>query len=381
MNILLTLGRMPKGLDLARGFAANGCQVYVADPHKKHVCHYSNSVTKCFTVTPPNVSANDFVNDLLNIVHEQHIDLVVPVSEESVYAGLLKTKLPEAVAFFGPGFETARKLHDKFYFNQYLHELGFPAPACALHGTTEAEQLINNHDVVLKPLHASAGIDMEMLDKGSSIPATTHRPSMLQQRMRGRLLTSLSIARDGQCLGTGVYEGTVFTGSVAIAFERVDVIEPVSIFINTFIEKTGYTGFISFDLFIEDDGLAYAIECNPRLTSGIHLFENADVANAVSEQNSTSMIRYRKRRNFQHFWPCLGTTEMSLIKRGPFKKNLKHFLKSADVTWSRHDPLPFLMMNFCSTEILKKYFSKKMSLGEASITDIEWREGSLPETN
>ena len=381
MNVLLTLGRMPKGLELARGLAANGCQVFVADPHKNHISRYSNCVTQCFTVTPPNVSAPDFVDDLLSIVTAQSIDLVVPVSEESVYAGLLTTRLPDNVNFFGPDFETARKLHDKYCFNRYLHELGFPAPACALPGSSEAVQLIQQHDAVLKPIHASAGIDVLMLDKGASLPTSTQRPSMLQQRMHGRLLTSLSIARNGQCLGTGVYEGTIFTGSVAIAFERVDEFQAASDFIDAFIEKTNYTGFISFDLFIEDDGLAYAIECNPRLTSGIHLFENADVAKAVIDPNHAAPIRYRQRRYFQHFWPSLGTTEMSLIKRGPFKKNLKHFLKSADVTWSWQDPLPFVMMNFCSGEILKKYFSEKMSLGEATITDIEWREDSLLEVN
>lgn len=376
MNVLLTLGRMPKGLELARGLAANGCQVYVADPHKKHICRYSNSVTENFQVTAPSVSVESYVNDLLQIVNDRHIDLVVPVSEESVYSGLLKDKLPERVQYFGPGFVESRQLHDKYQFNQRLHLIGLPAPATALLGTSAAQALVAQHDVVIKPVHASAGIDIQYLTQGCELPEHTNRPSLVQQQMQGRLLTSFSVARDGVCLGTSVYEGTIMTGSVAIAFERVEDCAAVFQFVDAFIEKNNYTGFISFDIFVEADGLAYAIECNPRLTSGIHLFENSDVARAVINSNSDTHISYREQRQFQHFWPCLGTTELSLIKRGPFRKNFGHLVASDDVTWDRHDPMPAIMLNFCSVEIFIKYFREKMSLGEAAICDIEWREHS-----
>ncbi|MEM7026590.1 MAG: ATP-grasp domain-containing protein [Pseudomonadota bacterium] len=376
MNILLTLGRMPKGLDLARGFSNNDCQVFVADPHKNHISRYSNSITECRAVTAPNISADAFIQDLLEIVTDKSIDMVVPVSEESVYASLMKDRLPNNVSFFGPAFDTACMLHDKFRFNQYLHEQGFPAPACALLGDNAAEDLITNFDAVIKPVHASAGIDIQYLNKGDNLPGTTNRPAMIQQRMFGRLLTSLSLAKKGECLATGIYEGSIFSGSVATAFKRVDNIQAVNDFVDRFIENLNYSGFISFDLFLNEDGIAYAIECNPRLTSGIHLFETTDIAKAILEEEITTSIRFRQRDSFQHFWPCLGITEMSLINGGPFRHNLRHFLHSADVTWSNNDPLPFLMMNFCSMEIFKKYFLEKMSLGEAAITDVEWRGDS-----
>ncbi len=381
MNILLTLGRMPKGLELARGFAHQGCQVYVADPHKKHISKYSNSITDCFQVTAPNVSTESFLAELLEIVVTNSIDIVVPVSEESVYTAQIIEQLPEGVEYFGPGFDVARLLHNKYQFNQLLRSLDLPAPDSALLESDEAQSLINKHDCVLKPVHGSAGIDVQFIKRSGSLPAKTRRASMLQQQMKGRLFTSFSVARNGMCLGTGVYEGTIMTGSVAIAFQRIDDCPAVHDFVDTFIKQNNYTGFISFDLFIEEDGLAYAIECNARLTSGIHLLDNSDVARAVLNKDFTPPIRLKQQQAFQHFWPCLGATEMSLVTSAPFKKNLKHFLSSADVLWSKKDPLPFIMLNFCSGEILKKYFLQKMSLGEASICDIEWQEPSVQQLN
>lgn len=373
MNILLTLGRMPKGLDLARGLSAAGHTVFVADPHKNHVCRYSNAVQTSFRVSAPNINVDAYVDDMRAIVDANDIDMVIPISEESVFAAQIAEHLPSGVGFFGPTFNTARQLHDKFHFNRAAQGLGLPAPETALLGTPEAEDLAARYDVIVKPVHGSAGIGIECVPKGSSLPTKTSRPSLVQRQLKGRLVTSMSIAKDGACLGTGVYEGTIFSGSVAIAFQRADDTDPAHAWARMFIENTNYTGFLSFDMFIEDDGQAYAIECNPRLTSGIHLFDTESVARAITTDDAAPPVRLRERRKFQHFWPALGNVEASIVTGGFFDK-APHFFKSADITFDGRDPMPFVMFNFCSGEIFKNWIGKKMSLGEAAITDIEWRE-------
>ena len=382
-NVLLTLGRMPKGLDLARGLSRAGHRVFVADPHKRHICRYSNTVTEAFQVTPPNVSAQTYTEDLLDIVTRCAIDTVIPVSEESVYAAAVADALPAGVTFFGPGFETARALHDKFQFNRSAAAQGLGVPETALLGSPEAAALAATTDVIVKPRHASAGIGVTTVDRGTPLPATTARPSLVQRKLTGRLVTTFSVAINGRCLATSVYEGAIFAGSVAIAFARADGSAGAETWAAAFIEKTGYTGFISFDMFIDENGGAAAIECNPRLTSGIHLLETADIAEAIFADGAIP-IRQRPRNSFQHFWPCLGVTELSIFKGADvFRRNLRTFLGSADVTWDRADPVPFLMMNFCSGEILRKCLFGGMSLGEATIDDVEWREpeagsGAIP---
>ncbi len=372
MNVLLTLGRMPKGLDLARGLKAAGCTVFVADPHKNHICRHSNTVAKSIQVTAPNVSESRYLKDMVEAIRAHGIKLVIPVSEESVYAAKLIERLPDGVRFFGPAFETARDLHDKLRFNQIAAGLGLRVPKTARLGSPEADAIAAASDVIIKPIHASAGIDIKTIRKGTPLPRSRPRDSLVQQKMTGRLLSCLSLARDGRCLGTAVYEGTIFSGSVAIAFRRAIDSRPVEDWASRFIEATGYNGFISFDMFVEDDGHAYAIECNPRLTSGIHLFDTADLAHAVVAPTRTAPVQFRTQRAFQHFWPCLGVTEMALIKGG-FREKFHHLIRSADITWSGEDIMPFVMINFCSMEILKKCWRGQMSLGEAAITDVEWR--------
>jgi hypothetical protein len=52
-NLLLTLGRLPKALDVARGFADLGWRVVVAEPFKRHLAGASCLVARSHQVTAP----------------------------------------------------------------------------------------------------------------------------------------------------------------------------------------------------------------------------------------------------------------------------------------------------------------------------------------
>ena len=53
-TVLLTIGRMPKALEVARALAGAGHRVIVADPFAWHVCRVSRAVTSSFRTTAPN---------------------------------------------------------------------------------------------------------------------------------------------------------------------------------------------------------------------------------------------------------------------------------------------------------------------------------------
>lgn len=374
MNVLLTLGRLSTGLDLARGLSAAGHRVFVADPHKTHVSRYSSAVTKSFRVTAPRINADAFRDELLSIVDRHEIGLVVPVSEESIHASRIVPHLPTGVRYFGPGFEPARILHDKLAFNQRCHELGLTAPASGALFSHEARALVERTETILKPRHASAGVGFKTIARGGTLPATVERASMVQERITGQEVTSFSVVTDGRVLSTAVYEGTVMLGSVAIGFRRIDDAPAVLRWVERFAARTGYTGFLSFDFIIDQANVPQVLECNARLTSGVHFLETTAVARALSGEDTTSPVPLRKTARFQHFWPTLGLTEKALITRNAFNQHFAALTSSTDVTWSRRDPMPFLTMNFCTAEILKLAWREKVSLGAATVADIEWRE-------
>ena len=63
-TVLLTLGRLPKALDIARSFSSAGWRVVVAEPHRRHLAGASRSVARSIRVTAPAEDPAAYLRDL-----------------------------------------------------------------------------------------------------------------------------------------------------------------------------------------------------------------------------------------------------------------------------------------------------------------------------
>ena len=73
--MLLTLGRLPKALDVARSFKANGWRVIVAEPFKRHLLGASKAVAKSYRTTAPSVSRDRYLAELQQIIRDEGVAL------------------------------------------------------------------------------------------------------------------------------------------------------------------------------------------------------------------------------------------------------------------------------------------------------------------
>ena len=86
MNILLTLGRLAKGLELARSLNRAGHSVFIAEPFKWHLSKPSSAIKRSYQVTAPRTNKTQYLTDLKDIVERERIDLENPVSEAALFA-------------------------------------------------------------------------------------------------------------------------------------------------------------------------------------------------------------------------------------------------------------------------------------------------------
>jgi len=117
-TVLITVGRMPKGLDLARGFAAEGCRVVVADPYRWHVARLSRAVAATHRTVAPAREPDRYLEQLSDIVARERVELVVPVSEETMHVVRLGDRLPAGTRLFAGPAALVHTLHDKWRFNR-----------------------------------------------------------------------------------------------------------------------------------------------------------------------------------------------------------------------------------------------------------------------
>lgn len=371
-TVLLTLGRLPKALELARAFKRAGWRVVIAEPFSWHVSRLSNAVDVSLAVTAPAQDRQRYLDDILRVVAEQSIDLIVPVSEESMHVAALHGRLPAGVTLFAPSQDTLLSLHDKHAFITRAQSYGLNVPETFAATSPEAKALAGKSAHVVKPIFSCSGKGVKIIKTAAPLADDDIAPNViLQQFIPGQVYSSFSIAHQGRTLVSAIYKGTVMSGSVSVAFERVEHVGATQ-WIDQFAAKANHSGFISFDFVEAPDGSIYAIECNPRMTSGAHFVHPEDFARAITDPEDPRPIRFKDQRLFQQFYPCLTETQKRFFRRVERRNNVKYLLGSKDVIWQANDPLPFLLMPIASYQILALSIFKGLSFGEAATRDIEW---------
>ena len=372
ISVLLTLGRLPKALEIARALDSAGCRVIVAEPLRWHVCKPSNSVASSYTVTAPNVDLDKYLRELLDIIMQEDIDLVVPISEEAVYVSLLHGRLPSDVRLACPLFEQMDLLNNKLSFADWAieHNLSVP-PTFAAH-TDEASELASRKNYVLKPSNGYSGVGVKLRQKGEILDVC--EPGLIvQEQIQGRHISSLSLLKNGHDLCTVLYEGRVFADTVAVCSQRIDVLPQISTWIEKFALAGKLTGFFALDFILDDQGIPWVIECNPRVTSGIHFFDNHSTANALLNPDSQATVTL-KRSPARYQWGYSTLTEVcrSVFQAKEFLRKFKELINARDAVWDINDPWPFILMMPMSSEIMWAAMTSSMTLGEVSQLDIAW---------
>ena len=260
--------------------------------------------------------------------------------------------------------------YDKHGFIRLAQAAGVSVPQTHALGSAEGVMLAASGPVVVKPVHSCSGRGVQILPQGVALPEA--EGCVVQRFIPGEIHSSCSIAHEGRVLASVIYRGRLFSGAVAIAFERVVNPTAFETWIERFVAGAKWSGFISFDFVLDAQGVPHGIECNPRTTSGLHFFETADIAPAIL--NATPP-RFREALHLQQFYSCLTETQKSILTPRRFPANLRALLTTRDVTWDARDKIPFLTMTWTSWEIIRRALQSGATFGEVATLDVGWYEG------
>jgi biotin carboxylase len=384
LRILITNGRYPITLDLIRNLASRGHQIYLAETQRWTLSHFSNAVKSSFTVPSPRFYKEEYIEALQEIIAKQGIDLFIPIWEDIFITAKYLKNFPTTCKVFCAHFEVLERLHNKYTFIHLLEELGISAPRTKIIHSLEDLQQIDMQDYVIKPCYGRGSSKVHRVNNKSKLPsikASPEEPWIAQEWLQGKSYCSYSICNQGRVDAHTVYPVDFVmekvsklvptVGSYCITFCAIEH-KKIFEWVENFARKTKFTGQIAFD-FIEKEGeYLYAIECNPRITSGISLFSRQDPLDHVFLGIHSTLIK-----------PKIGTRKQIMIgnliygwrhaiackKFGTF---LRNFFFSKDLIFSLQDLGPFL----CQPLLWFKYIyatihlSKNMS--SAFTHDIDY---------
>lgn len=377
-TILLTGGRAPVALDLARMFADAGHRVIMAESLPGHLSRPSRAIARSYDVPPPRYNPSGFTHALCRIADRESVDLLIPTCEEVFWIARSIHSIEAATNVFTVSLQQLDVLHNKFLFNQRAQAIGLAVPYTRLITARDELEIIlaDGGEWVFKPVYSRFASRTIILPKGreaiARIGPSPEQPWAAQTFVPGRQLCTYSVAQSGQLVAHCTYPALFTAGQgAAVHFEAVEhpaILEWVS----RFVEAEAYTGQISFDFIETTQGNVYALECNPRATSGLHLFR----ASAAFTDRFFAA-------DADCLFPATGTQAMlstamllyalpAALAGGQAAEWWHAFQGSRDVLFDRADPLPALLQWRMIGHYILQGKQHGLSPLAASTLDIEW---------
>lgn len=396
-TILVTGVGMTKGLTLARLFYEAGHNVIGADFEPSGALvggRVSKSIRRFYPLTKPSLKqgSSRYIQGLLNIVSQEHVDLWVSCSgvASAVEDGEAKEILESRTSCKAVQFDvkTTQMLHEKDSFIAHTQSLGLTIPET--HTVTSCEETVtilqhasSDKFFIMKPIGVDdlSRADMTLLPRPTAKETTTHvsrlrisksTPWILQQHISG----------PEYCTHALVIKGKVKAFVACPSSELLmhyEALPPDSALRRAMLKFTrtfaahggeGFTGHLSFDFLVEEKALdsddeivLYPIECNPRAHTAVALF-NGDAVRMVEaylsllgdqteEKRDVNLVTPTHPKKF--YWIGHDLVEfllfpfiLSLTLQTPawqffsgLHSFLEHILFWKDGTYELWDPLPW----------------------------------------
>ncbi len=374
MNILFTGGRAPATLELARAFHRAGHTIFMAESLRGHLSQPSKVIAKNFVIPAPRQNTNEFINALKTIIVENQIDLLIPTCEEIFYVAMGKEQLPCKV--FAESIQKLDALHNKWKFVLNASECDLYIPETIL--VTAKDDMLHAYsrwrELVIKPIYsrfAARTLILPTLQEALS-KLTYESPWISQDYIEGFEICTYSICHNGRITAYTAYPSSFTAGQgAAIVFKPIEH-PPIFEWVKKFVEKNNFTGQIAFDFIESPEGEIFALECNPRATSGAHLFASHPQFAEAFLNPTLACIAPLDDRSYMLASAMLVYSLPEALKDFSLSRWLKVFFASSDVILDFKDISPFLFQYRSILAYMKIARNLRISALEASTYDIEW---------
>ncbi|HRD56323.1 MAG TPA: ATP-grasp domain-containing protein [Parachlamydiaceae bacterium] len=376
-NFLLTAGRSPSTLDLARQLhLAGGHHVYIADTISWHVCRASNAVKENFIVPSPRFQTEEFIEALIQIIESKKIDCLIPTFEEILYISTHLDRFPKNCKIFSSSFNTLLRLHNKWFFYEEQIKHGIPTPETFLIKSKEdLKQLNPKTTYALKACYSRSAQSIYKIvpeEKLPKIEIEPHNPWIAQKWLEGKRFCTYSVCENGKVLAHSVYPVQIaIEGHYCLNFESVSHPKILE-WIERFVAAENFTGQTGFDFFEMEDGTVYAIECNPRATHGLVLFKKEDRLDKAFTGEAKELVTPKIGNKKQIAAAMMIYGWKSARKEKKIKEFFNILFKTPDIVFNSQDLKPFLCTPIIYSNYIYESLKVRKNITAAFTNDFNW---------
>jgi hypothetical protein len=377
MKVLVTSSRMPFALGMVRELAASGHEVHAADDYALSPGSHSKYVAGHHVYPSPSAETEAFIDALEEIARANGIEVILPAFEEAFYISTHLERLSRTAAVFTAPFSTLARLHDKVAFQRLVTHLGLPIAETVV-ATNDAElaEATGRFDrYFARPAFSRGGVSL--LTNTGPLTGTTkltdchptpQSPWLVQPFVDGETVCTYSTAHNGSLSTHLMYRiPRQWHHSTGIEFESIDAHESLRL-IEPIVAELRYTGQISFDFIVTDDGLSF-VECNPRATDGLLLLPRGELARGILDPEA-DLFLMPPGHAVQLELAVLADGFADRLRRLP--RSISDLARVRDAGDGWHDPLPTLYSALAVAHFAGESVEEHEKLFVAMAGDMNW---------
>jgi len=278
-RVLVTGARSVAALDIARSLRAAGYEPHLADCVPARMARWSNSAGPVHRHASPLRRPAAFAADLRALIADLDPIWVIPTCEEVFHLSALAAADGWSDRLLAPNPTTLATLHAKDRFAALCARLSLPVPETrtATDAASLAGAVTETGDAVIKPVWSRFG-GRTLVSPSPSDLARVHptpdQPWVAQRRIVGEEVSFYAVCHEGRITAFAAYGSDWrLPGGAAYVFRPAP--EATAAALHRMAEALAVevgTGQFACDAIVDGAGQPWLIECNPRATSGVHLF-------------------------------------------------------------------------------------------------------------
>lgn len=381
LTVLITGGRAPAALELARLWSAAGHRVITADSIPRTLCGASRRVAGNYVLPEVNDGPQQYIEALADVIQRERVHMLIPTCEEVFAVSRFRERLLPLCQVLVDEASKLSLLHNKWEFIDTAKRLGFRVPETRLLTSAgEVQAFLEEGDplrrYVLKPVFSRFASKVRIVRGGEAagdIQVSSRYPWVGQQFIEGKPYCTYGIAHDGRLTAHAAYASKFTAGQGAcVCFEREEH-SGLQEWVACMVSAIRFTGQIAFDFIETEDGALYPLECNPRATSGIHLFRAEDrLDRAFLDTASDSILTPSGNRPtvLKGAMLLYAWKGMSSLPRA--RDWMRAVFRGRDAVFRWDDPAPLAAQWPMLLHFWRKSRKHGISIAEATTIDMEW---------
>ena len=375
-RVLITGARAVAALDIARSLRAAGYEPHLADCSPAWMARASRTAGPVHRYASPLEHPAAFARDVRDLIARLDPVRIIPTCEEVFHLAALAEADGFSDRLFAPPPDRLATLHAKDRFAGLCRSLSLPVPETTLVADRTALAAFSGEaaDHVFKPVWSRFGARTLVAPAPSELAAVAPSPEtpwVVQRRIVGEEVSFYAVCREGRIAAFCAYGSDWrLPGGASYVFrplgpDQTARLRPIAEALAAFAG----TGQIACDAIIDADGQPWLIECNPRATSGVHLFDRSTAFGQAlmgrGEAEPVAGTRHLSTALWLHGLP----TALRDRRLAAWRKQRQ---QGSDAIAAPRDSLPVLGALADAAVFALRALRAGLPLTEAMTADIEW---------